>query len=643
MLMRVQYLFYFFIIHTHAIFALESWQTSDNHLALKNSTDAGYFSLNNKAYFSLNNSGNTNLHTLSANLLNISRLSMSEQVGKYFYIDATLHFIEKQSGDISTIDQSGNATIVAQSNTFTNNFNWIPSNDSSALFVNNNTLLILNSNYLSTELGLSESTQIKASKFKDTIFSIHSQSNSSLLKSTYSSDALATQTIQSTLNEELSDLNKIFGISINEYGERFFFSTHLQQINFWMAEKVDSTFSKTLIADQNIDSPLFYINYHEAHLIVYQANTLIKLSYSLDRGKSWTTKDSLSFSGNIIGASLNTKGKLDIWSSQGERLLLEDPFFITPFEAISATTHLSEVNLDWPMHPLVKEYDIFYNNTKIATIQAPPYMYPAGLLSDDTFKVIALPNNDFKSEQSWSYSPTHTNEMNIFLPAVQSQSDIQLLSFPASSSVKFDDSNESVLAHLERFLGSDHNPSIWKIGTWLPASASYIEGKNINKIGNNNGYWLMSSFNMSFTVTYPVQNTEFHYLRLNPGWNTIGSFFEGATSLTYGNIYENSQKWDYNQINNHANPPIQPQVWHWNSGSYTTGTTINHGKGYWIKNERDQNLILKLVKNNNSNLTKPYYAPNFKTESPPDPMNFTQATSSHSSGGGGCFIRSSCY
>lgn len=641
--MKILFLLCYFTLQCQILFALDSWRMSSNHSTLVNSTDSGFFSINNKTYFSLSSSSNTTLHTLSEDLEHVSQHTDIKKLGEFFYIDTALHFIENQSGNIISIDGSGNSTFKTQLSSNKNNFKWVQSNSSPSLFNNSDTLIILNDDLSTKEFTLSNSIEIRAAKTNDYLFSIYSQTGSSVLNSIFSSDALASPVIQNTLNEDLSDINKIHGLSINKVGELSFISSQNQQLNFWYAKSIADSFSKTLIANQKTDGSIFYINYHGAHLVVFQDNTKIKIAYSLNRGLNWTIQNSLTFTGAIIGASLNPAGKLDIWSSQGERILLENPFLISPFENISASTHFSQIILDWPEHPLVTEYDIFYNESKIDTVKYPPYLYPAGLINGDTFKVIALPNSDFKSEKNWTYTQSNINEINYFIPAVQSQTDIQLLSFPASSTVKFDKNNESVLTHLERFLGTDHNPSVWKIGTWLPASASYLEGQNIKKILNKNGYWLMSNFNMSFTVSYPVQSHVSQYLRLNPGWNMVGSFFENSISLTNATVYENSQVWNYSQINDNANPPIQPQVWHWDSGSYFASTTITLGRGYWIKNERKQDLILKLVNNNSSNLTKAYFSPKFKTETPPDPLSFTQSNTSNSQGGGGCFIGSHIY
>lgn len=600
-------------------------QASEQDWVLSASTNISHLNLthqeNNTLYFQ-NSSGNE-LYQFSAEQDSLTLIKKTTHAGLFFKIqDTFLH-----------LDNSGQFSIEGSYIEHQNLSKTSPSNFIGRM---SNKLYFFASNkiqeYIFTDTTLTyQEIEVEANRILisgNTFFKFNKNNSSGFYNYVFTEklDQLSsTETLSSTLptNYHLENIIKsdqeYFFLTVKTNNSYSFYSINSSEIN------------SIELKSKNIQTIHFH-HYFNCLLAFYSDNE--KSYISTLKNYQWEHYNLTQNFLNSITFFNNTDNFL-VCLGPSQKLTQHNPNLIFGLNHIAATPDYQQTKLIWNHHPIHKNYTILYNNTEIHSTEHNSYIYPSQIQQEDTFQLVTN-TNGFKNSLTWTYQTSEKSNIEYYLPKYENTVSLSLWSFPAHTSI-IDDKEEPLLDYLERYLGNDYNPSIWKIGTFLPASNNYIEGKDLESLDNTSGYWLASQFHLSFTIQYPEPTNEYHLYLLEPGWNLLGSYYSNST-LTSSIIIEDAYEWSYSILENSKNPPTQQHFWEWNNGEYQATTTMNLSKGYWLKNNRQTRLILKLInsrqKGVNHILTKS------STEKPPIPPSFSNPNSiTPNSGGGGCFFK----
>jgi hypothetical protein len=261
--------------------------------------------------------------------------------------------------------------------------------------------------------------------------------------------------------------------------------------------------------------------------------------------------------------------------------------------------------------------------------------------------VEAQVDGEWLNTSPYTLSDGQTYLQDVLISEGADASDYRLISFPTSASVWDGEAWVTPLTHLEAFLGVDHHPSNWILGTWDPLSGQYIEGIELDAMMPGQAYWLISAWNMSFEVAGKEPPQDEVQIMLQPGWNMIASPYSHSGGWEHLSILEEAITWDLDALLTAEDPPLWPSLWAWENGRYQQVETIGSGSGVWVLNRRDTSLGLLISRDPAvaGTLSKSRQAPRFALESvsPPSPPTSTLSSASISSsgsgGGGGCLLR----
>jgi hypothetical protein len=220
------------------------------------------------------------------------------------------------------------------------------------------------------------------------------------------------------------------------------------------------------------------------------------------------------------------------------------------------------------------------------------------------------------------------------------------------------DTGEELLAIMENQLGT-YDPTQWRVFAW--DGSNYIE---INESGfaslpvePGDAFWIISINTTPITFEGSVHGDGGVYvIDLDPGWNLFGLPWTD-TSINLDNIAVSDEVNNY-WITSANNTLTQKYVWDYTgSGPYSgyeqiaLGSSIQPGKGYWIKVEAGSSvkLLVPPVDNDEYFTAKSYKAEvtssKSEEEEPPPPPGGVGSDSSGVTAGaeGGCFIATAAY
>lgn len=378
---------------------------------------------------------------------------------------------------------------------------------------------------------------------------------------------------------------------------------------------------------------------HDIEYLFFQASGKATLAIRTDFDSLWRSVTPDSWQGNVITSMVDDYGRVLLWSDQQLQFQMFNPFTLAPLDGGSLRNDWSEAILMWPYHPHAKSYDIELNNVTVDSTTSPPYTYPARVNANDIFKVTPILDSTRGDAITLGVQQGAETQLEILIEESSLNLGFKMISFPSGSRVQDREDLLSPLAYLERYLGPEHDPSIWRFGHWQSASADYIYGNSVGEATSGKAFWIISKFNISFQIT--TDNFQPTYLsqQLQPGWNMIATPYPEETSWSTMSIRDRLREWTYSELLKSRSRPVYPQLWQWNGDHYELSDTLSPGQGYWVKNDSTRNLLLKLQSSSNGKaivFEKPIRLAS--DETPPNPPDSEFSVESTTSGSGGCLI-----
>lgn len=406
-----------------------------------------------------------------------------------------------------------------------------------------------------------------------------------------------------------------------------------------------STWTASAVTSSLKSSGFFkYKTIRDLETIVFETSSEPIVASRASYDKSWQQLSVSSWSGNIISASVHEDGKWFIFSDQQKFHTLSDPFVLFPLESLSIQRDWKTTRLNWPYHPLADNYQVAIDGVTVATVSLPPYEYTGRFPDNSTLTITPVQSSTTGQSVSTTHQIGETSQLEYLVEASSTTTGgFKMLSFPASAYITDREENLSPLEYFERYLGAEHDSSIWRLGRYESTSSAYVYGTDLKKIESHDSYWLISKFNIAFKAE--IENPQASQLltRIRPGWNMIATPYANSTDWKQMEVYEGLRVWTYSQLSQSTSRIVFPELWEWNGSQYALSETLEPGKGYWLKNNSSKDLMLVLKK---PSISKPSHA-NYTIsrlasgDTPPDPPTSTIVgdAAASSGGGGGCLLK----
>jgi len=228
------------------------------------------------------------------------------------------------------------------------------------------------------------------------------------------------------------------------------------------------------------------------------------------------------------------------------------------------------------------------------------------------------------------------------------------------------ETGSALKAQMEEALGT-YDKGLWRVFAWNVSTSSYIEMDHpafaTLSVYPGMAFWIISTGTDSISFSgQPAPDGGYVNLSLNPGWHMIALPWP-ATTIDLDNIAVSDGINNY-WITSASNSLTQQYVWEYtgtgpHSGyeQLALGSTLQPGKGYWIKVEAASGVSLLVPKDNSGGYfsalsRRSSGTPGTSTDSdeePPPPPGISVSFTSNSSDGatlsaeGSCFIATAAY
>jgi hypothetical protein len=115
-----------------------------------------------------------------------------------------------------------------------------------------------------------------------------------------------------------------------------------------------------------------------------------------------------------------------------------------------------------------------------------------------------------------------------------------------------------------------YDPSVWRYGTWDPATNSYKEHPNAASAAPGQGFWVISKDEKSIAISGVSTDVGSDFpIQLGPGFNQIANPF--AFPVDFADVVRPAS--------------VEAQIFGWNGSAYVSGVGVMEpGKGYWVRN-----------------------------------------------------------
>jgi hypothetical protein len=187
-------------------------------------------------------------------------------------------------------------------------------------------------------------------------------------------------------------------------------------------------------------------------------------------------------------------------------------------------------------------------------------------------------------------------------------------------------------AQLEAQLGS-YNPLNWRMFKWDNQDQIYFEAPAIPTLQPGRGYWIISRYDATLTLTGKEVTLSSYYVKLYPGWNQVG--FPVKQDIPWTAVLVHSETDTYN-ASDPANPFVLNILYEW-VGTYVGANYVRPNMAYFVKNTSGGIIWMEVPSTYPKPEDEPLYEPLPEgAELPPSPPSSMQMAGLTSSGGGGC-------
>ena len=387
------------------------------------------------------------------------------------------------------------------------------------------------------------------------------------------------------------------------------------------------------------ESPSLYREEYGGMFFLSSLQGVAALSYSTDGAQTWTSQEISSWEGNLIGVDYSFSGNVQFWSDGGYCYTHDNPLELISLSEVYSSSYGSGHRVEWTEHPWADSYALELNGVSVGSIASPPWNYGAGFVPGSNVRI--RPLREGKEGASFGFISTEGErvQQDYLHNAGTRGTDFRMVSYPSGAYIEEDTQRYTPKSYLEKYLGPEYDPYIWRLGRWNPLGFAYDMGTEFDDMHPEHSYWLLSAWNFSYTVQYSRPREDTALVRLSPGWNMIGSPFEQSLVWAHSSVRDGFRGWGFSELAECPVSPLLPILWEWDGEEYRQAEKLDLGKGYWVKNRRSTELMLFLTRSaplEKSFSSVPYFAG--KEELPPDPPGIGESSVS-ASGGGGCLFR----
>ena len=390
-------------------------------------------------------------------------------------------------------------------------------------------------------------------------------------------------------------------------------------------------------------------------LRLLQSSTAWFIETSLDGGTTWKRISITDFdqSTTFLCAQWRRDGNLDLLDVQG-KWIQYSPEELINWSQLFLRENAQGLTLSWPEFPWTTQYRVLQNGSILSSsVGTETQVDLAALPEEGTVYVVeALLNN------TWTTGPTATFQRGLalswsmFHASSNAGSAYAMISVPGGAFVLDEDQVFSPLSYLEAFLGPEHHPANWRLGHYSPARLAYEMGTDITSFLPTSSYWILSAWNISYTVQGFEPKSDQAVVMLKPGWNMIGTPYNETSTLLNMEVLDGMRQLKMSQWLDAADPAMLPSIWTWSNGSYVQSDELVPSVGGWVQNRRFYDIYLVISNaralqkagraapalNARQKAQKTRWASSASPPAPPSGLA-TSASSASGGSGGGCLLR----